>query len=452
MRESGTSRVAIETVAGLLAGGGCRRTAGSPSTWARRGSTGATSRWPAPMDTLHLDLALGPLSDPVAVNIGNPHAVFFVPDAEAIDLATLGPAARAPSAVSRARQHRGGDRAVADAHPPARVGARRRHHPGLRHRRLRRPGGGRAARPDRRARPRSCSTAARSTSSGAPTGMCCMTGPVATSFTGALDDRSAGRRMSPPPPGSEGRSCEARSASRMSAGHPHLRLPAQRLRVRGDARRTPATAGLGDAVIVNTCAVTAEAERQARQAIRRARRERPDARIIVTGCAAQIDPAGYAAMPEVDHVLGNAEKLQAESFRRLADGDAARVVVDDIMAVRETAAHLVAGFGEPRARLPPGAAGLRSPLHLLHHPVRPRPQPHACRWARSCEQVRALVEGGTREIVLTGVDITAYGARPAGRPSARPDGAAAAGAGAGAAAAAALLARSGRDRRRARGG
>src|SRR5499427_7262615 len=105
-------------------------------------------------------------------------------------------------------------------------------------------------------------------------------------------------------------------------------------------RRNAEAAGLADVVVVNTCAVTAEAERQARQAIRRARRERPEARIIVTGCAAQIDPAAYAAMPEVDHVLGNVEKLQAESFRRLTDGAAPRIVVDDIMAVRETAGHL----------------------------------------------------------------------------------------------------------------
>src|SRR5262249_13542612 len=111
-------------------------------------------------------------------------------------------------------------------------------------------------------------------------------------------------------------------------------------------------AGLGDVVLVNSCAVTGEAERQARQAIRRARRERPDARIIVTGCAARIDPGSFAAMPEVSLVIGNAEKLKAETFRALAGeaGDAPeRVAVADIMAVRETASHLLAGF-EGRAR------------------------------------------------------------------------------------------------------
>src|SRR5258708_39035612 len=99
-------------------------------------------------------------------------------------------------------------------------------------------------------------------------------------------------------------------------------------------RAHAAAAGLTDAVIVNTCAVTAEAERQARQAIRRARRERPHAQIIVTGCAVQIDPQGYAAMPAIDRVLGNTEKLAAASF--LPAGAASRVAVADIMAVRET--------------------------------------------------------------------------------------------------------------------
>src|SRR3546814_5773065 len=96
-------------------------------------------------------------------------------------------------------------------------------------------------------------------------------------------------------------------------------------------------------IFVNTCAVTGEAERQARQAIRKARRENPAARIIVTGCAAQIDPQGFAAMAEVDRVIGNEEKLRAESF---LDGDAPRVAVNDIMAVKETAPQLIAGFVE----------------------------------------------------------------------------------------------------------
>ena len=111
-------------------------------------------------------------------------------------------------------------------------------------------------------------------------------------------------------------------------------------------RRHVVAAGLDKAIIVNTCAVTAEAERQARQAIRRARRENPAARIIVTGCGAQIDADTYAAMPEVDHVIGNEEKLKAESYGRFLEGDAPRVQVNDIMQARETAHHLLNGFAE----------------------------------------------------------------------------------------------------------
>src|SRR5262245_28168353 len=110
------------------------------------------------------------------------------------------------------------------------------------------------------------------------------------------------------------------------------------------------SAGLKDAVIVNTCAVTGEAVRQARQAIRRARRERPGASIIVTGCAAQIDPKSFADMPEVTHVIGNAEKMRAETFAGLGLlADTPRVQVNDIMSVCETAAHLVDGL-DGRAR------------------------------------------------------------------------------------------------------
>ncbi|MCC7045744.1 MAG: tRNA (N(6)-L-threonylcarbamoyladenosine(37)-C(2))-methylthiotransferase MtaB, partial [Alphaproteobacteria bacterium] len=109
-------------------------------------------------------------------------------------------------------------------------------------------------------------------------------------------------------------------------------------------RELAAEAGLIDTVIVNTCAVTAEAERQARQAIRKARRRRPGATIIVTGCAAQIAPDRFAAMPEVDRVLGNAEKLRAADLNPGAD--AARIAVGDIMAVRETAGHLLRGSAE----------------------------------------------------------------------------------------------------------
>ncbi len=187
--------------------------------------------------------------------------------------------------------------------------------------------------------------------------------------------------------------------------------------MRGHARQ----AGVTDTVIVNTCAVTAEAERQARQAIRRAKRENPSARIVVTGCAAQIDPGIFAAMAEVDIVMGNEEKLDPESFRRLADGTGGtggtvEIRVNDIMSVRETAPHMITGF-EGRARafvqvqqgcdhrctfciIPFGRGPSRSvPLGVI------------------VRQVRTLTEGGFREVVLTGVDITDYGTDLPGRPT-----------------------------------
>ena len=176
-------------------------------------------------------------------------------------------------------------------------------------------------------------------------------------------------------------------------------------------RREATAAGLEDAVIVNTCAVTAEAERQARQAIRRARHERPHARLIVTGCAAQIAPERYAGMPEVDQVLGNLAKLSAESYRM----PGARVAVDDIMTVRETAAHLVEGFeGRTRAfvEVQQGCD------HRCTFCVIPfgRGNNRSVPAGEVVAQARTLVARGYREIVLTGVDISGYGADLPGKP------------------------------------
>ena len=178
-------------------------------------------------------------------------------------------------------------------------------------------------------------------------------------------------------------------------------------------RQHAEAAGLDDTVIVNTCAVTAEAERQARQAIRKARRERPDARIIVTGCAAQLDPARFAAMPEVDRVLGNREKLQAESF---AADNADPVAVDDIMAVHETAGHLITGI-EGRAR---AFVQVQNGCdHRCTFCIIPfgRGNSRSVPIGQIVEQVRTLVEDGCAEVVLTGVDITSYGADLPGRPA-----------------------------------
>jgi threonylcarbamoyladenosine tRNA methylthiotransferase MtaB len=179
-----------------------------------------------------------------------------------------------------------------------------------------------------------------------------------------------------------------------------------------------ARAGVSDAVIVNTCAVTAEAVRKARQEIRRLRRDHPAARIIVTGCAAQIEPATFSAMAEVDMVIGNTEKMDPATWTRLAPdliGQTEPIQVDDIMSVRETAGHLIDGFGT-RARayvqvqngcdhrctfciIPFGRGNSRSvPAGVV------------------VEQIGRLVDRGYHEVVLTGVDLTSWGADLPGEP------------------------------------
>ncbi len=172
-------------------------------------------------------------------------------------------------------------------------------------------------------------------------------------------------------------------------------------------------AGLKNAVIINSCAVTAEAERQARQAIRRARREHPDATLIVTGCAAQIDPARFAAMPEVDRILGNEDKLKPENF---APGRNERVVVDDIMAVTEVAGHLIEGFAERTRAFVQVQQGCDHRCTFCVIPYG-RGNSRSVPLGAVVAQVRALVERGVAEVVLSGVDITAYGQDLPGRPS-----------------------------------
>ncbi|HEV7691550.1 MAG TPA: tRNA (N(6)-L-threonylcarbamoyladenosine(37)-C(2))-methylthiotransferase MtaB [Hyphomonadaceae bacterium] len=177
-------------------------------------------------------------------------------------------------------------------------------------------------------------------------------------------------------------------------------------------RQHAAAAGLKDAVIVNTCAVTSEAVRQARQAIRRARRERPEASIIVTGCAAQIDPTSFAEMPEVTRVIGNAEKMKAETFAALGPGlqlDTPRVLVNDIMSVRETAAHLVDGLdGRARAfvQVQTGCDHRCTFCIIPYGRGNSRSVPAGA----VVDQVKRLVGTGHYEIVLTGVDLTSWGA------------------------------------------
>lgn len=187
-------------------------------------------------------------------------------------------------------------------------------------------------------------------------------------------------------------------------------------------RREATSAGLGDlpqgAVIFNTCAVTGEAVRQARQAIRKARRERPGARIIVTGCAAQTDPASFSQMTEVDLVLGNEEKLAAHNYRALPDfgvNDHEKARVNDIMSVRETAGHMVDAI-EGRAR---AFVQVQNGCdHRCTFCIIPfgRGNSRSVPMGAVVEQVKRLAGNGHAEVVLSGVDLTSYGADLPGAP------------------------------------
>jgi threonylcarbamoyladenosine tRNA methylthiotransferase MtaB len=173
-------------------------------------------------------------------------------------------------------------------------------------------------------------------------------------------------------------------------------------------RAHAAAAGLEDAVIVNTCAVTGEAVRQAMQSIRRLRREDPHVRIIVTGCAAQTDPARFAGMPEVDRVVGNAEKMRGETFHGLGIADSPRVQVNDIMSVRETAPAMIDGFGS-RARAyvqVQNGCDHRCTFCIIPYGRGPSRSVPA---GEVVAQIRRLIEAGYVEVVLTGVDLTSYG-------------------------------------------
>ncbi|MFN4282253.1 MAG: tRNA (N(6)-L-threonylcarbamoyladenosine(37)-C(2))-methylthiotransferase MtaB [Alphaproteobacteria bacterium] len=180
-------------------------------------------------------------------------------------------------------------------------------------------------------------------------------------------------------------------------------------------RAQAAKADLTNAIIVNTCAVTAEAERQARQAIRKKRRENPDAKIIVTGCAAQIDPAKFSAMPEVDHVIGNAEKMKAVSYAALVTDAAPRLQITDIMELREAAGHLIDDFaGHARAFIEvQQGCDHRCTFCIIPYG---RGNSRSLPMGDIVNQTRRLVANGYNEIVLSGVDITSYGPDLPGQP------------------------------------
>ncbi|MDT3685303.1 MAG: tRNA (N(6)-L-threonylcarbamoyladenosine(37)-C(2))-methylthiotransferase MtaB [Pseudorhodoplanes sp.] len=190
-------------------------------------------------------------------------------------------------------------------------------------------------------------------------------------------------------------------------------------------RREAEGAGFDDAVVINTCAVTNEAVRQARQAIRRMHRERPGARIVVTGCAAQTDPKSFAAMPEVDRVIGNGEKLDAKTWQDVQanlSGPSAfgldaeeKIVVNDIMALRETGLHLIESIeGRARATVQiQNGCDHRCTFCIIPYG---RGNSRSVPMGEIVSQIRRLVGNGYREVVLTGVDITSYGSNLPGAP------------------------------------
>jgi threonylcarbamoyladenosine tRNA methylthiotransferase MtaB len=188
-------------------------------------------------------------------------------------------------------------------------------------------------------------------------------------------------------------------------------------------RREARAAGLdtlaGGAIIINTCAVTGEAERQARQAIRKARRDNPAARIIVTGCAAQTNPGQFEKMGEVDLILGNEEKTKSQSYRALPDfgvNDFEKTRVNDIMSVRETASHMVDAL-EGRARAfvqVQNGCDHRCTFCIIPYG---RGNSRSVPMGAAVEQIKRLVGNGYREVVLSGVDLTSYGPDLPGKPT-----------------------------------
>ena len=173
--------------------------------------------------------------------------------------------------------------------------------------------------------------------------------------------------------------------------------------------------GMDDIVVFNTCAVTSEAERQARQAIRRTKRDRPNARIVVTGCAAQIAPETWAAMSEVDHVVGNLEKL--EPSRWTTEGlEEGRIVVGDVMRARETAEHLISGFGGKARAFVEIQQGCDHRCTFCIIPFG-RGNSRSAPIGVIARQAQKLVDAGVVEIAFTGVDITSYGGDLPGQPT-----------------------------------
>ncbi|RJE85448.1 tRNA (N(6)-L-threonylcarbamoyladenosine(37)-C(2))-methylthiotransferase MtaB [Paracoccus onubensis] len=183
-------------------------------------------------------------------------------------------------------------------------------------------------------------------------------------------------------------------------------------------REMAESAGMSGAVVVNTCAVTAEAVRKARQEIRRLARENPGAPVIVTGCAAQTEPETFAAMPEVTRVIGNHEKMQPETWANMRTpdliGETEKIRVDDIMSVKETAGHLIDGFGRHRAYVQvQNGCDHRCTFCIIPYG---RGNSRSVPAGVVVEQIKRLVGRGFNEVVLTGVDLTSWGADLPGQP------------------------------------
>ena len=177
--------------------------------------------------------------------------------------------------------------------------------------------------------------------------------------------------------------------------------------------------GLDNAVVVNTCAVTAEAVRKAKQRIRHLRRENPGAQMIVTGCAAQTEPELFAEMPEVDLVLGNLEKMRADTWQAIKNpdfiGETEKIQVNDIMAATETAGHLIDGFGTRSRAYVQVQNGCDHRCTFCIIPYG-RGNSRSVPAGVVVEQIQRLVDKGFNEIVLTGVDMTSWGADLPGQP------------------------------------